>query len=107
LEGENFSVSPTAIPSMSGQHGASLLGLVGPATRTDARKGKRTFSNFNAKDNISYWGKNFQTESIISVIRDDTLLDNRTGWIYEDMSEIMMTWLKSRQIPCTVLARNQ
>jgi hypothetical protein len=59
--------------------GTSLLGLLGAATQAGARKGKRTFSNSNVKDNIPYLGKNFQIESIIGAIRDDILLENRTG----------------------------
>jgi hypothetical protein len=39
---------------------------------------EKNFSNSNVKDNIPYWGKNFQIESIIDAIGDDILLDNRT-----------------------------
>jgi hypothetical protein len=48
-------------------------------------KCKGTFSNSNVKDNIPQQDKNFQTESIIGTIRDDILLDNKTGWIHEVM----------------------
>jgi hypothetical protein len=44
---------------------------------------KRTFLNPNVEDSIPYRGKDFQTESIIGVIRDDVLLGNKTGWIYK------------------------
>jgi hypothetical protein len=43
---------------------------------------------------ILHQGKNFQTESIIGVIGDDILLDDRTGQIHEGTSEIMMPWLE-------------
>jgi hypothetical protein len=55
---------------------------------------KRTFSNSNVEDDIAHWGKNFQTELILGTIKDDMLLDNRTGQIHEDTSEIMTTWLE-------------
>jgi hypothetical protein len=44
---------------------------------------KIAFSNSNIEDNLTRPGKNFQSESILSVIRDDPLLDNRTRWIHE------------------------
>jgi hypothetical protein len=68
---------------------------------------KGFFSNSNVEDNIAHRGKNFQTESILDTIEDDTLLDNRTWWIHEGMSETMMTWLESGPTPCRVLAQNQ
>jgi hypothetical protein len=39
---------------------------------------KRIFSNSNVKDDIAYRGKNFQTEPILSTIRDVIPLDNQT-----------------------------
>jgi hypothetical protein len=66
---------------------------------------KRTFSNLNVKDNITHWGKNFQTESILGAIRDDILLNNQTQWVHEGMGEIMMTWLKIGLTPSRVLKR--
>jgi hypothetical protein len=60
---------------------ALLLGLLGPATQADARKGKIIFSNSNVKDDIPNQGKNFQIESIIGTIKDDIFLDGRIGWI--------------------------
>jgi hypothetical protein len=50
---------------------------------------KRTFLNSNVKDDNPNWGKNFQSESIIDVI--DILLDDRSGWIHEDVGEIILT----------------
>jgi hypothetical protein len=44
---------------------------------------KIAFSNSNIEDNLTRPGKNFQSESILSVIWDDPLLDNRTRWIHE------------------------
>jgi hypothetical protein len=58
---------------------------------------KRTFSNSNVKDDIPHRGKNFPTESIIGVIGDDILLDNRTGWIHEVTGEIILTWSRNEQ----------
>jgi hypothetical protein len=55
---------------------------------------KRTFSNSNVEDDIAHQCKNFQTESILIVIEDDMLLDNRTGQIHEGASEITTTWLE-------------
>jgi hypothetical protein len=68
---------------------------------------KRTFSNSNVKGDIAHRGNNFQTDSIIGMIRDDILLDNRTGWIHEGTGEILLTWLKSGLTPCRILAQNQ
>jgi hypothetical protein len=62
-------------------------------------KVKRTFSNSNVKNNIPYWGKNFQTESIIGTIGDDIRLDNRIGQTHEVTSEIILTWLGSERTP--------
>jgi hypothetical protein len=44
---------------------------------------KGTSSNSNVKDYIPHWGKDFQTKSILVMIRDDVLLDNRTWWIHK------------------------
>jgi hypothetical protein len=52
---------------------------------------KRSFSNFNVKDDIAHQGNNFQTDLIIGAIGDGILLHNRIGWIHESTSEIMMT----------------
>jgi hypothetical protein len=41
---------------------------------------KEAFSSSNVKDDIVHQGKNFQTESIFGTIKDDILLDGRTGW---------------------------
>jgi hypothetical protein len=68
---------------------------------------KRTLSNSNVQDDIPYWGKNFQTESILDAIGDDILLDNRTGWMHAGTDEIMTTWLEGRPTPYRVLDRNQ
>jgi hypothetical protein len=38
------------------------------------------------------------------VIGDVVRSDNRTGWIHEDASEIMVTWLEGNPTPCGVLA---
>jgi hypothetical protein len=67
------------VPHDSVCFGASFLDLPDPVTRADARKGKGTFLNSNVEDNITHQGKNFQTESILGAIKDDILLDNRTG----------------------------
>jgi hypothetical protein len=37
---------------------------------------KGILSNSNVEDNIPYWDMNFQIELIISIIKDDTLLDD-------------------------------
>jgi hypothetical protein len=58
--------------------GASLLGPLGSTTQAGAWTRKRTFSNSNVEDNLAHRDKNFQTESILSVIGDGPLLDNRT-----------------------------
>jgi hypothetical protein len=55
---------------------------------------KRTFSNSNVEDDITHRGKNFQTKSILGAIKDNMLLDNRTGQIHEGASDITMTWLE-------------
>jgi hypothetical protein len=68
---------------------------------------EKELSNSNVEDNLTHRGKNFQTESILGAIGDDTHLDNRTRWIHEGTSEIMTTWLESGPTPCRVLARNQ
>jgi hypothetical protein len=68
--------------------------------------GKRTFSNSNIKDDITHWGKNFQTDSIIGAIGYDIPLDNRR-LVTRSHGEIMTTWLESGPTPCRVLARNQ
>jgi hypothetical protein len=70
-----------------------------------AQKGKRTFSYPDVKGDILHPGKNFQMESIIGVIGDDILLDNRSRWIHEVMCEIKTTWLEGGLTPCRVLAR--
>jgi hypothetical protein len=72
-----------------------------------ARKEKRIFSYPNVKGDILHQGKNFQTELIFGVIKDDILMDTRTGQIHEGTSEIMTTWLKSEPTPCMVIAQNQ
>jgi hypothetical protein len=66
---------------------------------------KRTFSYPNVKGDILHPGKNFQTASIIDVIGDDILLDNRSRWIHEVMCEIKTSWLEGGPTPCRVLAR--
>jgi hypothetical protein len=58
------------------------------------KKEKRIFSYPNVKGDILHPGKNFQTESIFGVIRDDILLDNRSKWIHKVACEIIMTWLE-------------
>jgi hypothetical protein len=68
---------------------------------------KRSFTNSNVKDDIAYQGKDFQIESILGVIGDDILLDNRTRWVHKSTGEIMMTWLESGPTPYRVLAQNQ
>jgi hypothetical protein len=68
---------------------------------------KRTLSTSNVQDDIPYWGKNFQTESILGAIEDDILLDNRTRWMHAGTYEIMTTWLEGGPTPCRVLAWNQ
>jgi hypothetical protein len=76
---------------------ASLLGLLGPATQADAQKGKRYFSNSNAKDDNPHRGRNFQTDSIIGAIGDDILWDARTGWMHKVACEIILTWRRKEQ----------
>jgi hypothetical protein len=66
---------------------------------------KRTSSKSNVKGDILHPGKNFQKGSIISVIEDDILFDNRLRWIHEATCEIKMTWLEGGPTPCKVLAR--
>jgi hypothetical protein len=68
-------------------------------------KRKRTFSYPDVKGDILHPGKNLQTESIIGVIGDDILLDNRSRWIHEVTCEIKTTWLEGRPTPYRVLAR--
>jgi hypothetical protein len=57
---------------------ASLLGPLGPATQADAQNGKELSHIPMLRVTILHQGKNFQTESIIGMIRDDILLDNQT-----------------------------
>jgi hypothetical protein len=37
------------------------------------------------KDDIPHQGKNFQIELIFGAIKDDILLDGRTGWRHKGM----------------------
>jgi hypothetical protein len=63
---------------------------------------KRNFSGSNVKDDITHRGKNFQTELIIGLIKDDTLLDDGTGWIHEVTGEIILTWHRKEQHSCVL-----
>jgi hypothetical protein len=58
---------------------------------------KEFLSNSNVEDNIPYWGTNFQTGSIIDVIGDDILLDNRTTQTHEVTVETVLTWHRNEQ----------
>jgi hypothetical protein len=76
---------------------ASLLDPLGPATRADAQNGKELSHIPMLRATILYQGKNFQIESIIGVIEDDILLDNRSRWIHEVTCEMKMMWLEVNQ----------
>jgi hypothetical protein len=76
---------------------ASLLDPLGPATRADAQNVKELSHIPMLRATILHLGKNFQMESIIGVIEDDILLDNRSRWIHEVTCEIKMTCLEVNQ----------
>jgi hypothetical protein len=75
----------------------SLLDLLCLATQVGAQNGKELSHIPMLRATILHQGKNFQTKSIIDVIRDDIPLDNRLGWIHEVTCEIKMTWLEVNQ----------
>jgi hypothetical protein len=76
---------------------ASLLDPLGPVTRADAWNGKELSHTPMLRPTILHQGKNFQIESIIGVIGDDVLLDNRSRWIHEVTVETILTWHKNEQ----------
>jgi hypothetical protein len=60
---------------------------------SECSKWKRTFSNSNIKDFLT-----FQDGSIIGAIKDDILMDDRIGWIYEVAWEIILSWRRNGQL---------
>jgi hypothetical protein len=92
-KGENVLDSPVTFPSVRGRnltlsnrivlHDSACsalhysIFLVQQLERMLRMEGN--FLKFQCRGHHPYWGKNFQTESIVDAIGDDILLDNRTG----------------------------